>query len=82
MMSFIVQSGANLMCQRLLTVKEVAEYLRVTTTTVRRWCAAGKLPAFQIGHQWRIDGEELERMIQARKTFTFTAGDGVHDESS
>jgi len=70
------------MCQRLLTVKEVAEYLRVTTTTVRRWCTAGKLPAFQIGHQWRIDGDELERMIQAKKTFTLAINDTVHDESS
>lgn len=48
----------------LLTVGEVADYLRITKGTVWRWCRIGKLPAIKIGHQWRIRREGLEEMIR------------------
>lgn len=38
----------------LLTVKEVAVYLRVSRVTVWRWCQQGVIPASRIGHHWRI----------------------------
>lgn len=37
----------------VLTVAEVAAYLRISETTVWRWCHSGKLPAFRIGRSWR-----------------------------
>lgn len=43
----------------LLTVTEVAEYLRVSRTTVWRWCQRGVIPAFQIGRSWRIHSADL-----------------------
>jgi excisionase family DNA binding protein len=38
----------------LLTVEEVARYLRVHEITVQRWCRAGTLPAAKIGRAYRI----------------------------
>lgn len=38
----------------LLTIQEVADYLRVSRSTVWRWCKDGTLPAFRIGRNWRI----------------------------
>jgi excisionase family DNA binding protein len=49
---------------QVLTVQEVAEFLKVSQTTVWRWCQSGKLPAFRVGQQWRIHGRELEERIE------------------
>jgi excisionase family DNA binding protein len=46
-----------------LTVAEVARYLRVSETTVWRWCTSGKLPAFRIGRSWRVRRDDLGLMI-------------------
>ena len=47
----------------VLTVNEIAGYLRVSETTVWRWCNSGKLPAFRIGRSWRIRRTDLEQHI-------------------
>ncbi|MBN1937319.1 MAG: helix-turn-helix domain-containing protein [Anaerolineae bacterium] len=52
------------MRDRLLTVKEVAGYFHVSTATIQRWCRSGRLPVVRIGHEWRVDGERLQAMIQ------------------
>ena len=47
----------------LLTVKEAAGYFRVSTATVQRWCAAGKLPTCRIGREWRIPWDQLQEHL-------------------
>ena len=47
----------------LLTVSEVAAYLKTTTTTVYRWLKEGKLRAVKIGKEWRIDESLLKSLI-------------------
>jgi excisionase family DNA binding protein len=51
----------------LLTVSEAARLLRLSRTTVRRLAREGKLPAFQVGSQWRIDRHALPPAASARK---------------
>ncbi len=51
----------------LLTVDEVANYLRVSRSTVWRWCQAKKVPAFKIGREWRISGPVLEELMAAQQ---------------
>ena len=46
----------------ILTVREVAEYLKLSRTTVWRWCNEGKLPAFKVGRGWRIHRSAIERI--------------------
>ncbi len=42
--------------------EEVAEYYDVTAETIRRLCREGKIPgAIQVGKQWRIPREYLQR---------------------
>lgn len=44
----------------VLTVDEVAEYLRVHPITVQRWCRSGDLPAAKIGRAYRIRKSDLD----------------------
>ena len=47
----------------ILTVKEVADYLKLSRTTVWRWCNDGQLPAFKVGRGWRIHRSVVEEII-------------------
>jgi excisionase family DNA binding protein len=53
------QADGNILPNELLTVKEVADYLRVSRVTAWRWCQQGVIPAFRIGRNWRIRREDL-----------------------
>lgn len=48
----------------MLTVAEVASQLRVHQATVRRWIAAGILPAARVGGVVRVSREALERVVE------------------
>ncbi|QBD83505.1 DNA-binding protein [Ktedonosporobacter rubrisoli] len=53
----------------LLTVREVAQRLRVDTTTVRRWIALGLLEAVSLPHMgkrqsYRIRQRTLRRLLE------------------
>jgi excisionase family DNA binding protein len=47
----------------LFTVKETAEYLRVSLPTVYYFVRHGKIPAIHIGGRWRIKKSSLDRDI-------------------
>ena len=48
----------------VLTIKEVAEKLKVSDRTVRNWVESGKLKAFRFGLQYRIKAEDFETFIK------------------
>ncbi len=48
---------------KILTVPEIAEYLKVSRTTVWRWCNEGKLQAFKAGRGWRVHRTEVEKIV-------------------
>ena len=52
----------------LMTIEEVAEYLRVHTSTVYRLVRQGALPAVKIGKQWRVDRETLAEWLRESAT--------------
>ena len=63
---------------QLLTVRETAEYFRVSSATILRWCADGKLPTCRIGREWRIPWSQLQEMIDSsadHPTDSDSAGD-------
>ena len=53
------QNEGNTLQNELLTVKEVAAYLRVSPVTAWRWCKQGVIPAFRIGRTWRLRRDDL-----------------------
>ena len=48
----------------ILTIKQVAEYLKVTERTIYRLAAAKKIPAFKVGGTWRFSKAEITEWIQ------------------
>jgi excisionase family DNA binding protein len=50
----------------LLTIAEVAVYLKLSRRTAWRWCKSGQLPAVKVGHQWRVARSDLENFIRRR----------------
>ncbi len=58
--------GSGAAMARLHTIPEVADVLRVSTKTVRRWIAAKELPAHRLGRQWRITTEDLQKFLKQR----------------
>lgn len=53
----------------LLTVKEVAERLRVAPGWVRAQAESGGLPAYQVGERWRFDPIELADWLTTRRNW-------------
>ena len=54
---------------KLLTAREVAEMLAVTSETVLRWTRAGELPAFKLpSGAIRYRAERVEEWLEARAT--------------
>ena len=53
--------------QTLLTVRDVATWLRVHEKTIYEWAEKGKLPCFKLGNRLRFDASDVSRWLQARK---------------
>ncbi len=51
-----------------LKIKDVAELLNVSETTIRRWLAEGKIPAYRLNHQYRFSKMEIENWVMSCKT--------------
>ena len=45
----------------ILTLENVAEYLRVHPSTIYRLLKKKQLPAFKLGHDWRFNRESIDR---------------------
>jgi excisionase family DNA binding protein len=50
----------------ILTIDEVATYLRAGKRTVYRLASNGKIPAFKLGGTWRFRRAELDQWIARR----------------
>ncbi len=47
----------------ILTIKEVAEYLKVKEKTAYKLVAEGKIPGFKVGGSWRFRKQEIDDWI-------------------
>lgn len=50
-----------------MTIREVAEYLRLNEKTTYRYAAEGQIPGFKVGGNWRFRRADIEGWI-AQKT--------------
>jgi len=57
----MTQSTSN---EGVLTLAEVAAYLKVTERTIYRLAGAKKIPAFKVGGVWRFSRADIDKWIQ------------------
>jgi excisionase family DNA binding protein len=51
---------------RVMTVKELSDYLRVHPSTIYKLLRRGELPGFRIGTDWRFNAEVIDRWCLER----------------
>lgn len=54
--------------QNFYTAEELAKELRVNIMTIYRYIKAGKLKAYKIGKEFRIDEKEFNNFLDKAKT--------------
>ena len=55
------------MFNRLMTIDDVANYLRVKKRTVYDWLKKGKIPAIKTVGQWRFKKEQIDAWLDEGK---------------
>lgn len=53
---------------RFLTVREVADHMRVSSMTVYRLIKGGDLPAVRVGRSFRVSASDVDAYLSARYT--------------
>lgn len=52
------------MTDEILTLRDIAKYLKLADKTAYRLAAEGKLPGFKVGGSWRFKSEDIESWIR------------------
>ena len=55
------------MSDEILTIQELAEYLKLNEKTAYRLAGEVKLPGFKVGGSWRFKREDIEAWIEENK---------------
>ena len=50
--------------EELLTIEELAEYLKISKHTLYKMVEKGKLPALKIANQWRFKKDKIEAWLR------------------
>jgi excisionase family DNA binding protein len=60
------QSANNHDNGTLMTVREVAAYLRISEATVYKWAKGKKIPAIRLGRNWRFQKLVVEEWMKGK----------------
>ena len=52
---------------KILTTKELAEYLKLTEVTIYKYTSEGKIPGFKIGSRWRFDKDQIDKLLKSEE---------------
>jgi excisionase family DNA binding protein len=55
------------MYSEILTIQEVANYLKLNEKTAYRLASEKKLPGFKVGGSWRFKRVDIEKWIEMQK---------------
>lgn len=55
------------MSDDIITIKEVAEYLKIKEKTAYALAAKGEIPGFKVGGSWRFDKNDIQQWIERKK---------------
>ena len=57
---------SNSLVDPLLTVEEVATFLRLREETIRTMARSKRIPAFKIGRAWRFRMDDIKKILNNR----------------
>ena len=63
-----------------LKIRDVAELLNVSETTIRRWLTDGKIPAYKLNRQYRFSKIEIEKWMLEQKLTNRVPGNSPYGE--
>ena len=55
------------MNENILTIKDTAEYLKMSNSTIYKLIMEGNLPAAKVANKWRIRKSKLDQWIDERE---------------
>jgi len=55
---------------QVMTVEDVAEYLKMKMVTIYKHAQQGKIPAFKVGSSWRFNRTTIDRWIEEQERST------------
>lgn len=70
------------MDNEIMTVEEVAKYLRLKPQTIYRWAQEGKIPAAKLGKEWRFRKSIIDRWLDEKIAQSKAAKDVATDANS
>ena len=50
----------------IMTVEDVARYLKLKPQTIYKWAQTGKIPAAKFGKEWRFKKSLIDKWIDAK----------------
>jgi excisionase family DNA binding protein len=50
-----------------MTVKDLAQYLKIAEKTAYRFALEGKIPGFKVGSAWRFRKGEIDQWIEKQR---------------
>lgn len=56
------------MSDDIMTIREVAQFLRMTEKSLYRYALEGQIPAFKVGGAWRFRKSQIEKWISQQET--------------
>lgn len=54
-------SGSDRAANEILTIDEVARYLRLTPQTIYKWAQEKRIPAVKLGKEWRFRRSVIDK---------------------
>ncbi|MCB9973745.1 MAG: helix-turn-helix domain-containing protein [Rhodospirillales bacterium] len=51
----------------VMTIRELAAYLKMAEKTLYRLAAQGKIPGFKVGGAWRFRKSEIDKWIETQE---------------
>ena len=63
----------------IMTIGEVADYLKVTERTIYRLAGAKQIPAFKVGGSWRFSRADIDGWIRQQSSADSSASHQVRD---
>ena len=58
----------SMMDEEILTIREVADLLKLHPKTVNKLANSGRLPGYRIGRQWRFRKSEVLKLLEKENT--------------